>query len=477
MPMINSESAECIIPNLDLFNIPPTDTSFVDSSKWHIENPITSITRGGVIDFVINSNPDVYLDLNKSYIDLEFSINDSAGKVIKKEEAEDSGDVNAVATAKTNNKQNIAFPEQYFSASLFKNVEVFLNDSLVSNSDNMYAYRAYIEALLSYNKNVKNEHLNMSGWFEDDNVGSDVMEWRDSETLVKEDINDTGVKNKGVFWRFYYSKYSTKVQMIGRIHSDIFNQVNYIPGKHQLKIKFHLHSPEFCIRAAEDNAKFTVQLEKMQLGIKKCEVGSHIREAHERKLLSSSNEAMKYAFNHVQMKFFMHSNTNRHLSEPNLCNGLLPNKIVIALVDSSAFNGDFNLNPFNFQNFGATSIVLRKNGFPTPYQELSLNYEENRFLNGYMSMISGTGNMFSNETLGISPQEYKHGKCVYVFDLANSTTDNCLALQHEGRISLDIKVGSTSNNGITIIAYLQYDSVMHINNDNDVYFSNKENSV
>ena len=475
MALINKDSHECIVPELELFGLPPTDTSFTDSAQWHEENPVTSISSGGVIDFVVKSNADTYIDLKNSYIDLKFSINDANGNAITPYTPASASE-NETTTA-GNKAKRVVFPEQYLIGTMFKNVEVYLDDRLVSSSDNLYAYRAYLEALLSNSSNVKKEQLQMGGWYEDDE-NENAMEFRSGETLQTEDINNANLHNEGVYWRYVNTKNSTKMQLIGKIHCDLFNQSKYLPGKHQLRLRFNRHNPEFCLRRATEadtaNTKYTISLDTMSLMIKKCEVGSHVREAHEKRLLAMKNERIRFPYQNIKMKFFMHSNTSRHLSEPNLCNGVLPSKVVIALVETAAFNGDYTKNPLNMKNFNASSIIIRKNGIPTPYQELTLDYTNNGFLKGYQSMITGTGCLFTGESIGITPTAYKNGKAIYIFDIVNNTTDNCMPLQQEGKLSLDIKLSSETTRGITILAYLQYDSVLEINSDNDIFLGNQE---
>ena len=51
--------------------------------------------------------------------------------------------------------------------SLFNQVDVYLNGTLVTPSTNMYAYRAYIERLLSYGTDVKVTQLTIQLWHKD----------------------------------------------------------------------------------------------------------------------------------------------------------------------------------------------------------------------------------------------------------------------------------------------------------------------
>lgn len=51
--------------------------------------------------------------------------------------------------------------------SLFNQIDVSLNQKLVSSANNGYAYRAYIENLLNYGKEAKNSYLTSVLWFKD----------------------------------------------------------------------------------------------------------------------------------------------------------------------------------------------------------------------------------------------------------------------------------------------------------------------
>ena len=58
-------------------------------------------------------------------------------------------------------------PVNLFPHSLFRQIEVQLNGVQVNDASNTYAYRAYLETLLSYGSEAKNSHLTIQGWFDD----------------------------------------------------------------------------------------------------------------------------------------------------------------------------------------------------------------------------------------------------------------------------------------------------------------------
>ena len=58
-------------------------------------------------------------------------------------------------------------PVNLLMYSLFSQIDVALNDKLVSPSTNTYAYRAYLETLLNYEKEAKESQLTSVMWYKD----------------------------------------------------------------------------------------------------------------------------------------------------------------------------------------------------------------------------------------------------------------------------------------------------------------------
>ena len=464
MTFIQKGSSECISEELQCFTLPPTETAYIDTPRYHIEQPVTSISSGGTIDYIIKSPVEDYLDLSNSYIDMTLSINAADGSKIATPDATANPNVKAKACC---------FPENYLIGSLFKNVEFYINNTLVSNSDNLYPYRAYLEALLNTDNSVKNEALQLSMFFPD----SITPEFRSGAALQSSE----NVTNDGALKRFTISKHSTKFQLIGKIHCDIFNQTKLIPGKHELKLKFFRSNPDFCIRRVtendEENVTYTINIDSMNLLIRKCEISSYLREAHEKQLVSTRNETYKFPYSETRMRQYLFNSSQLMLSEPNLVTGVLPSRLIFGLVEAEALNGSYEKNPFNFDNFNVTSVVLRKNGVAIPHDQLRLDFDSNNYLSGYLSVLQTAGcDLTGNNSLGISPAQYKSGTCLYAFDLTN-IKHGCLPLTDSGKISLDIRLKNSTNKSLALVVYMQFESVLHIGADGLVTLSNQEGTV
>lgn len=138
MAFIHPHSCECTKSELDLFTVPPTQTS-IESAGYVEYNPISSISDGTPIEFYIGGSGQDYTDLANTQLYVRASIVTNN---------------NAPIT-----DQNHVGPINLLLHSLFTEVDIKLNDTLVTTTNNTYPYRAYLESLLTYGPAAKSSQL------------------------------------------------------------------------------------------------------------------------------------------------------------------------------------------------------------------------------------------------------------------------------------------------------------------------------
>ena len=141
--LVHPSSAESTTSQLDLFSVPPIQTNLEDSSftKYH---PVSVMTSTGPIEFTVNAENSNYIDLANSFLYMDASVTASEGADLAK---------NVEIAPKCN-----------FLHTLWSQVDVYLNGSLVTQSNNYYPYRAYIENLHSFGEEAKNFQLSALLW-------------------------------------------------------------------------------------------------------------------------------------------------------------------------------------------------------------------------------------------------------------------------------------------------------------------------
>ena len=144
-------------PALRLFQVPPTDLSMASYRMV----PIHPFTTGiNPIDFQIDPQED-YVDLSRSYFEIELSLKKAGGG-------------NVVAAENTFLVNNIAH-------SLFKQISVRLNNTLISPQTDTYHYKAYLETLLNFNRDDGETILKPQGWV-------NYVNWPDNRTTNQLDM-------------------------------------------------------------------------------------------------------------------------------------------------------------------------------------------------------------------------------------------------------------------------------------------------
>ena len=172
MSLLHPETCECVKSELELFTIPPTQTS-IEGTRFEKYYPLTSLNRGGPLEFKIHTGDKEYIDPENVYLYLQMQILGGSGEVLN--DAEDAADDTP--------DDSVVLPINNFHASCFKSIEVHLNGKPISSNDSLYPYQAYLETLLSYGKSSKEEHLTASMFFKDVN-SLDAFEEEDFKTNI-----------------------------------------------------------------------------------------------------------------------------------------------------------------------------------------------------------------------------------------------------------------------------------------------------
>ena len=107
--------------------------------------------------------------------------------------------------------------------SLFSQVDVYLNDTLVTPSSNTYLFRAYVDTVLSYGAEVKNAQLTIQLWYKD--------------TAGNMDATTAEGGSTGMVERRRHMSESRVVEMIGRLHVDLFLQDRFLLNIVSVKIR------------------------------------------------------------------------------------------------------------------------------------------------------------------------------------------------------------------------------------------------
>lgn len=424
MAFINSHKGVTTKSELDIFATPPTQTS-IESGATLCFRPISTLSDTAPIEFLVTASGDEYIDLAHTTLHIIAKI--------KKDQA-------------TTTTADIA-PINNWIHSLFSQVDVYLNQKCISPPSNNYAYRAYIENLLNYGELAKNSHLTAGLWAEDD-AGK---------------FDDT-TSNRGYIKRKKIAAGEAEIELYSNLHCDIFNINKFMINGVDLGLKLIKNKNDFHLIG---NTPSHVEIIEANLFVRKVKINPSILLAHARALCVTS---AKYPINRVEIKTLTIGTGIQSKSIDNIFLGQIPKRCIIGMVDSIAFNGKIDKNPFNFQHFNYNYLALYIDSTQIPAKPLTPDFKKKQYIRSFYTLFEGSGIHFSDTGNGISYERYPDGNCLAVFDL---TTDLSCNESHwniikSGTLRAEIRFAEPLTTAVTFIIFAEFDNIIEVDKNRNI---------
>jgi hypothetical protein len=311
-----------------------------------------------------------------------------------------------------------------------------------------------IETLLSYGGDAKESQLT-SALFYKDQAGR-----MDAVTLA------AATRNEGFFKRNQFSDKSHLIDMMGRIHADMFFQERYMLNEVNTKIKLIRSKDVFSLMGT---AGHIVKIVSAVMLVRKVKLSPSIFLAHA-KALERANA--KYPIRRVVCKTFTVPAGYLDVSHEKLFSGQLPTRMVVGLVRNDAFNGALAYNPFNFQHFSLSEIAVYVDGQQQQcVRPLHPNFADEQYISSYVGLFSGTGKLNKDDGNNIERSEFAKGYALYAFDLSpDLAEDDHFNLSRQGGVRLALKFATALTVTVTVVAYAEFENVIEIDRNRNVVY-------
>ena len=423
MSLVHHKSCESVHTGLDLFSLPPTQTA-VQDGLWVEYHPLATLAPGAPIEFSVSGATADYIDLSNTYLHVIANVLRHDGTAAPA----------AAAVA----------PVNYWMHSLFSQVDVLLNDVLVTPSENTYPYRAYIESTLNYGREAKATHLTAALYYQDT-----------PEQLDSLDPDE----NEGFRARQELVAQGRGVDMMGRLHCDVFHQERYLLNGVDVKIRLIPSKNTFNLMSAADAFKSTIT--HASLFVRKVRLNPAVTLAHAKAL---EKGAAKYPLKRVVVKTFSVPTGNVGAVQDNLFLSQTPNRLVIGLVDSGAFNGENPRNPFNFATHNLSFLSLYLDGKQVPSKPLQPDFANGQYVRSFFNLMVATGLANQDTGSNIDREDFARGFGLYSVDLTPSLLDDSqlFELVKSGALRMELKFTQPLQRSVTVVVWAEMDSVIEI---------------
>ena len=421
----------CGVSELDLFDEFPTQVA-VEEGGWILYRPVSALTDGGPIEFSIPGSGDQYIDLRNTRFFVRC-------KITKADGTELDPAVDKVG------------PACNFVHTLFKQIDIYLNNVLITNSDNLYAYRAMLETLMTFSHSAVKSQLQMGLFYKDE-----------AHKLESEE-------NVGFNKRRDFIKNGQSLELLGRIHGDLFHQTKYLVNGVDMRLIFNRSADEFSLQNfnADANAAFKVKMEDVALLVRKVDVNPEIRKGHIQQLM---RQPIVYPLKRIELKTVSVPAGNKSAFIDNLFLGQKPTRLAIAFAKNSTVHGDAKKNCFNFEHFNLCHLALHSEGKQIPRNALTPNFADKQFLESYISLFTGTNQFLEDTGLVIARSDYDGGFTIYCLDFS---PELCRGPYKQplkrGAMRLEARFSEVLPTTINCILYAEFDSSISIDKDRNVF--------
>ena len=337
------------------------------------------------------------------------------------------------------------------ASALFSTGEVSINEHQVSAAGSLYSFRSYMETLLHYNKAAKSSWLTQELYYQD-------------TAGCFNSIASPDPVNKGMVQRQRLTANSRQFDLMFRPHLELFNQDRMlIPC--DFKMKLVRSRPQFYILNKDPTKEYKIKFLSGSMFLRTLRMSKKYDENLKERL--NAGQFCYYPMIRSEVFTFLVPFGTRSTMYPLSKYGKLPIRIYLALIPNSAQGGEYELNPYNFENYELTEASFVVAGRQYPSTPLRITYEKDmsgqvvaaNFLRTYNELLRTTGVLDLNDGNDVSRTDYPKGFFILGLKTTEAGSDTHFAPPMQGNIIVNLSFGKPVP-ALSCVLFLEYQNMM-----------------
>ncbi len=390
----------------------------IENAIFQDVHPSTSLSANtSNIEFLINGSQSEYLDLNDTFLYVKCqAINEDGSKL-------------TVDTC----------PVNYTLNSLFSDITLALNEVVIEGGNHLYPYKATIESIFNFNEDAKRIQLLPAGFSE---LKDERKKW----------INKSQV-----------------CEFVGALRLDFLNQPKYLLPSVNVRITMSRSRNGFSFMDCGVTEKPKFEILDAVLYIRRVKVAPAVQLGHQKGLLKRNaiypytrSQTISYSISTGSLTFF---------KENLFGNALSPKFVIVCMIKSSAYTGNYNANSFDFAHFDVKCIGLFRDGQSLPHRQIyQPDFTNKLFTCDYVkSIIHNTQHLNTNLNNGITMSDfYKEEYCFFTFNITPDFDMTQVQVPRDGNLRLDMRFAKPLTEAINVIIYATFDAEIQITNAREI---------
>ena len=326
--------------------------------------------------------------------------------------------------------------------SIWNNRKIFISNEPVKTGDN-FSFISYIRNVFSLRFSHKNSlAIGTSLYYEED--------------YIKKDIASKFKKSA-----------SKEFYLYGAQDVQPFTVKKLIPANTPLRFEYYRNSDAFVIHDDTEDSTLKPHLKILEakLELTCIQPNTKLNSDLEKRLQS---ENLIFDFLRADMSSYVIQSGIQKIQTAALSSGILPNRVLIFLLEQNRYIGNYKLNPFVFSHFNVNRVSLLLDGHPL-LPDLEVNFQKEDLINTdavklYYKLYQMLG-QDQKETCGVTYEQFVKSMCCFPFDLTPSLTsyntdENCL--QSTGDLSVKLTFDKALDDNIILLMYGEYRSTFEL---------------
>lgn len=373
------------------------------------------------------------MDLSSLLLEVEIAVTLANGSPLPKKAAEGAAPANLY---------DAILPVNNFFSSLFQQIDLYLNNTLVTSATNLYHYRAFFDNLFYQSEEAKKTFMYSYFWNENDG---------ERKARIKPIFDGKTIK------------------LIGPLHLDLCQQERLLLNMVDVNLRINLTDSSFCFTITNDSGdrpKHTLVAAQLHVMKKKlfpdCEAGI---------LTALGQETAKYFFTQTQMRHRVIDTGSSTFYFDNCFPGTLPRRFLVGLVPIAAFNGDFKRDPFEFSSNNLVEVKAFIDSIQSPVPSIELDIDNDDYARAYLMFFYAMYSLHPATRLSISPAQFKTRCCFFAWTLSteNDLDDSdTIGLIRRGHVRLDFRFKTPPEQQLACVIYSHFPQVLQIDANREV---------
>lgn len=429
----------------DLFNLQRGESSI---EREHTQ-VITPSFQNNALHFNIPPLPDYYPVLHATTLQMEVAFQEGDGTPLESVNEDD------------------VFCANLPGSSMFESVHISINGTNVpALSTDHYGYKSYISHLLSYPSTTISSSL-FNRHYTKDTAGK-------FHSLEKKGTSTTEYENETLSGRRLRQPIGSSFLIITPILADFFHgnsEQPFFPSTYSLGITFSYHRGGFYLMCKDAGTKqYKLTIKKAQLNMKYVRFipsfDSKIKEKFNR------GTPIIYPFTKTNNRVFNYGGALTQIYEPQIFQGDLPTQIVMVMLETKSYTGDYKKNPYNFEHKNLTKLDVIVNDTSLPISNFQTNFSKSEYYELYNFFLENTSRGACHQTSGPSTIDYnQYGKGYTIF-VINLVPSSCYDQKHfhtfkrnlKGSVSLSMQFSKELTTETTLLIFGIYPAAILLTN-------------